>query len=82
MGTGSTFLAFAAVSKKDRTRKKSGRQKSFYYLEGFTEGTETIIFCVLICIFPTYFPILALIFGIFCWATVIGRFGTAFNMLR
>ncbi len=36
----------------------------------------------MICLFPEYFPALAVIFGGICWLTVIGRFGSAFSLLR
>ena len=82
MGTGASFLAFAAVAEKHGIASEAQGQKAFYYLEGLAEGTETILFYIIICLFPEYFPALAVIFGGICWLTVIGRFGSAFSLLR
>ncbi len=82
MGTGASFLAFAAVAEKHRIFSEAHGRKAFYYLEGLVEGTETIFFYIIICLFPEYFPALAVIFGGICWLTVIGRFGSAYSLLR
>ena len=82
MGTGASFLAFAAVAEKHGISSEVHGQKAFYYLEGLAEGTETILFYIIICLFPEYFPALAVIFGGICWLTVIGRFGSAYSLLR
>jgi len=81
-GTGSSFLAFAAVAHKQGISSKAYGPKSFYYLGGLTEGTETILFFVIVCIFPSSFPVLAVLFSSICWITVLGRFGSAFTLLR
>jgi hypothetical protein len=47
--------------------------KGFYYLGGFAEGTETIIFFIIICVFPALFPILAWIFGVLCLLSTAAR---------
>ena len=82
IGTGSTFLAFAAAAEKQGVSSDAHRLKAFYYLGGLTEGTETILFFIIICIFPEFFPALAVVFGSICWITVLGRFVTAFTLLR
>ena len=82
VGTGSSFLAFAAAAEKQGISSDSHGQKAFYYLGGLTEGTETILFFVIICMYPEYFPLLAVVFGSICWITVLGRFGSAFTLLR
>lgn len=82
IGTGSSFLAFAVIAEKKGISSAEHGKKSFYYLSGLTEGTETIIFYILICLFPNHFPFLALFFGGLCWITVVGRFGSAFSLLR
>lgn len=81
MGTGSSFLAFAIFAAK---RKLDGEatNKSFYYLGGITEGTETILFFVTILLFPGWFPVAAYIYGTLCWLTTIGRIGAAVQRLR
>ena len=82
IGTGSSFLAFAAAAEKQGISSDSHGLKAFYYLGGLTEGTETILFFVIICMYPEYFPLLAVVFGSICWITVLGRFGSAFTLLR
>ncbi len=81
-GTGSSFLAFAAAAEKQGITSKAYGPKSFYYLRGLTEGTETILFFVVVCIYPSSFPVLAVLFSSICWLTVLGRFGSAFSLLR
>jgi len=83
MGTGSSFLAFAiAAAEKQGISSKAHGQKAFYYLGGLAEGSETILFYIIICLFPEHFPTLAVIFGSICWLTVVGRFGSAYSLLR
>ena len=82
MGTGSSFLAFAIAAEKQGISSKAHGQKAFYYLGGLAEGSETILFYIIICLFPEHFPTLAVIFGSICWLTVVGRFGSAYSLLR
>ncbi len=83
VGTGSSFLAFATMAAKHGfTNSSSTQTKSMYYLEGLTEGTETILFFILICLFPSYFPQLAIIFSILCWITTITRVIGGYRRLR
>ncbi|MEC9069563.1 MAG: CDP-alcohol phosphatidyltransferase family protein [SAR324 cluster bacterium] len=81
IGTGASFLAFAVVAEKHGISSETHGRKAFYYLGGLAEGTETILFYIIICLFPEFFPVLALIFGGICWLTVIGRFGSAYSLL-
>ena len=48
-------------------------KKSLYFSEGILEGTETIIFFVLICLLPAYFAVFAWIFGALCFVTAVMR---------
>ena len=82
IGTGASFLSFAVIAEKHGISSEAHGQKAFYYLGGLAEGTETIIFYIFICLFPQYFPVLAVIFGSLCWLTVFGRFGAAYSLLR
>ena len=70
-GTGSSFLAYAILDAKNSAvdAHQSKKTKSFAYLGGLTEGTETIAFFVLILLYPDYFSVFALIFGFLCWLT-------------
>lgn len=81
MGTGSSFLAFAIFAAKRKLGNHQG-MKGFYYLGGITEGTETILLFVFICLMPDYFAGAAYVFGALCWLTTIGRIGAAVQRLR
>ena len=82
IGTSSSFLAFAISAKKQGISSNAHGRKAFYYLGGLTEGTETILFFVIICMYPATFPVLAVLFGSLCWITVLGQFSSAFTLLR
>ncbi len=78
IGTGTTFLAKAAVQTQlDKISKTNddveGLTKSFHYTSGLVEGTETIIFMVLCLLFPNFFILISIIFGILCLITFISR---------
>ena len=82
MGTGSSFLAFAIFAAKRKLDGEAAANKSFYYLGGITEGTETILLFVIVLLFPGWFPAAAYIYGTLCWLTTIGRIGAAVQRLR
>ncbi len=73
MGPAATFLAFAILAAKHGVTTEIRGSKSLYYLGGLTEGTETIITFVLFCLFPAYFPVICVIYGIMCWVTAATR---------
>ncbi len=73
VGTGSSFLAYAIIAaKQNRNHDRQGK-KSFYFLTGITEGSETIVVLCLICLFPGWFGQIAAIFGALCLITTFGR---------
>ncbi len=73
IGTGSSFLAFAVMAEKHGIETQAQGKKAFYYLEGLTEGAETIACFVLMCVFPDWFPAVALIFAAMCAVTIVTR---------
>jgi phosphatidylglycerophosphate synthase len=73
LGTGSTFLAFAAIAEKRGMHSSNLPDKSFYFLGGLTEATETISILVAMCVWPTYFAILAYGFAVLCCITIVTR---------
>jgi phosphatidylglycerophosphate synthase len=81
IGTGGSFLAFAAMAARRKIETRSRGPKSLYYLGGLTEGTETIAFFVACCIFPGAFVPLAWTFAAACWITTITRILSAWRML-
>lgn len=82
MGTGSSFLAFAALAAKHDIDNPGYAHKSFYYLGGLTEGTETILLFALCCLFPMHFALFAWIFGALCWLTTTTRIWSGYQMLK
>ncbi len=73
IGTASTFLAFAAVVAKRGMLSPTYPNKGFYYLGGFTEGTETILLFCAMCLWPQYFAWLAYGFAVACGITTLTR---------
>jgi phosphatidylglycerophosphate synthase len=82
VGTGSSFLAFAAVAARRGLTTRARGLKSIYYLGGLTEGAETIALFVLICLWPEHFGLLAWVFGGLCWVTTAGRVAAAVAAFR
>lgn len=82
VGTGSSFLAFAAVAAKRGIATESRGQKSIYYLGGLTEGAETIVAFAAICLWPDSFAWIAWVFGGLCWVTAAGRVAAAVAAFR
>ena len=79
VGTGSSFLAYAVICAKRQITDETRGRKSFYYMGGLTEATETTIFFVAFCIFPTSFPLLAYIFSALCFVTYSVRIYAAYE---
>lgn len=77
IGTGSSFLAYSAITAKHKTTNEKYKNKAIYYLGGLTEGTETITFFLFICLKPDKFTEAAWIFGGLCWITTFTRIYTA-----
>lgn len=73
IGTGSSFLAFAAVAARLGLSSVSYPTKGIYYLGGLTEGTETIAVFVAMCLWPSAFPFLAFGFAGLCGLTTVTR---------
>lgn len=73
LGTGSTFLAFATFAEKRGLHSSNLPDKSFYFLGGLTEATETIAVFVAMCVWPAYFAELAYGFAALCCITIATR---------
>ena len=73
VGTGSSFLAYAAIAAKRGETAMDFPRKGLYYLGGLTEGFETIILFISMCLFPMYFPQLAYFFAFACAITALSR---------
>jgi phosphatidylglycerophosphate synthase len=73
IGTGSSFLAFAVLAAKRGLQDLSTPGKSFYFLGGLTEATETLAFFIAMCIWPEHFAVLAYAFAALCGITISTR---------
>lgn len=82
VGTGVTFLAFAAVAARRTMINDRYGPKSIYYLGGLTEGAETILVFTLMALWPRWFEPLAYAFGALCWITTASRIRRGAALLR
>lgn len=73
VGTGSSFLAFAAIAAKRGLTAAAYPAKGIHYLGGLTEGAETIAVFVAMCLFPNAFPAIAYGFAAACMLTTLLR---------
>jgi phosphatidylglycerophosphate synthase len=79
---GATFLGFAIMAAKRGLETRARGEKSLYFTAGLLEGTETIVFFVLLCLIPGQFAPLAWIFGTLCLLTAVARVLLARRVLR
>lgn len=82
VGTGTSFLAYAIICEKRKITAPSSQKKSFYYLGGLTESTETTLFFCLCCLFPPLFSFLAYAFSFLCLLTFVSRIYAASQEFR
>ena len=73
IGTSSSFLAFAVIAAKRGMVSVAYPDKSFFFLGGLTEATETLAFFAAMCLWPAHFIELAYVFAALCGVTVITR---------
>jgi phosphatidylglycerophosphate synthase len=73
IGTGSSFLAFAALAQKQGISSVAYPGKSFYFLGGLAEATETLTCFILMCLHPQWFSVLAFSFAAICAITIATR---------
>ena len=75
IGTGSSFLAFAVIAAQRGLTNLATPDKSFYFLGGLTEATETLACFAAMCFWPQHFPTLAYVFAALCALTTVTRIG-------
>jgi phosphatidylglycerophosphate synthase len=75
VGTGASFLAFAVLAAKRGLTSVDYPNKSFYFLGGLTEATETLACFAAMCVWPALFPELAYGFAALCAITIATRIG-------
>lgn len=70
---GGSFLGFSILAEKKQMQSASHGVKSLYFTGGLLEGTETILFFLILCLAPHWFVPLAWVFGTLCLLTAAGR---------
>lgn len=73
LATGTSFLAFAVMAGKRGLTSTAYPSKSFYYLGGLTEGTETIACFLVMCVWPQHFASIAYVYAGLCAVTTATR---------
>ena len=71
--TGISFMAFATMAAKRGLETTAHGLKSFYFNTGLAEGGETITVFILMCLWPAWFNVLALIYAAACLVTILQR---------
>ena len=84
---GASFLAFAVIAEKRGLSTKARGEKSLYFTTGLAEASETIAVFLAFCLFPHWFPEIAIGFALICVYTTLSRimlarasFGSSANM--
>lgn len=79
---GATFLGYAILAEKRGMETRSRGEKSLYFTAGLLEGTETILFFLLIVLAPGLFVPAAWVFGALCLVTASARMALAVRTFR
>lgn len=77
-----TFLGYAILAEKRGMQTQARGEKSLYFTAGLMEGTETIGFFVLMCLWPAGFSVLAWVFAALCVITAGARLRLAARVFR
>ena len=81
IGTGTSFLAFAVLAAKQGKTSMAYPNKSFYFLGGLTEATETLLVFTAMCLWPQHFALLAWSFSALCLVTIATRVWSGWSQL-
>ena len=74
IGTGTSFLTYGIIHAQiQKKNEETDAEKSFFYLGGLIEGSETLFFIIFILLFPSLFTHIGILFGCLCWITTIFR---------
>ena len=76
------FLAFAIIAEKRGLETDAQGRKSFFYVAGLAEGTETIAFFAIVIIWPGAFIPAAFIYAGIVYMSVIGRVASSYSILK
>ncbi len=76
---GATFLGYGILAERQNLTTSLQGEKSLFYTDGLLEGTETILFLMVICIWPAWFALLAYLFAAATFYTAIMRVWRAYK---
>lgn len=79
---GTSFLGFAILAERRGMETQAQGVKSLYFSNGLLEGTETIGFFVLLCVFSWGFAPMSWIFGTLCFLGGAVRIYSASRIFR
>jgi phosphatidylglycerophosphate synthase len=82
IGTSSSFFAYAVLAEKRGLKNLTLPNKGFFFLGGLTEGTETIVCFVLMCLWPQHFALWAYGFAALCAVTTATRLWAGMRQLK
>ena len=82
VGTASSFLAFAVIAAKRAMASTAYPDKSFYFLGGLAEATETLAAFAAMCVWPQHFAALAYGFSAACAITLATRLWWGWQALK
>ena len=82
VGTASSFLAFAVIAAKRGMASTAYPDKSFYFLGGLAEATETLATFAAMCVWPQHFALLAYVFSVACGITIATRLWWGWQALK
>lgn len=71
--TATSFLSVSLLAQIVGLKSVQYPNKGIYFVTGLAEGFETIVFFVLICLMPNYFPLFAYVFAAICFLTAFLR---------
>jgi phosphatidylglycerophosphate synthase len=77
---GTSFLAWAVFAAKRGLTTRAQGEKSFYYMAGLAEGTETIVVFVACALRPDWFPVVAFGYAVLCVITGFARLALAWRV--
>ena len=76
------FLAFAIMAEKRGLETDAQGRKSFFYVAGLAEGTETIAFFAIVIIWPGAFIPAAFVYAGIVYVSIIGRVASSYFILK
>lgn len=79
---GASFLAYAVVAEKRGLSSEARGKKSIYFTTGLAEAAETFAAFAIMCLWPAWFPAVALLFAGICLYTALARIMLARAVFR